>query len=118
LHQSSSKLQSNAIKSKFINERCVRLLTSSIKGESLASWEEDDEWGIMEFVKQPLSRPEMKYEVGADPLQTSVWIDKLCCVGEFLLQLNFELSSSIRLVNSSILSLRDDICSESRVINP
>ena len=67
----------------------------------------------MEFVKQPLSRLEMKYEVGAEPLHTSAWTVMLCCVGEFLLQLSFEFSSSIRFVNSSILSFSDDICSES-----
>ena len=107
------------IKCKF--QKCinnVRWLTSSISGESLANWEDEDECGIMEFVKQPLSRLEMKYEVGAEPLQTSAWTVMLCCVGEFLLQLSFEFSSSIRFVNSSILSFSDDICSESWVINP
>ena len=68
---SVSKQYNNKI-SNFINER--GRLTSSINGIiSLANWEDEDERGIIEFVKQPLSRPEMKYEVGAEPLQTSAW---------------------------------------------
>lgn len=34
--------------------------TSSIKGYSFANWEEDKELGIIDPVKEPLPKPEMK----------------------------------------------------------
>nr|GMD29533.1 hypothetical protein Iba_chr08fCG4030 [Ipomoea batatas] len=45
--------------------------TSSVKVESLAIWEKDDECGIIDPVKEPFSKLDMKWEVGADPLPVS-----------------------------------------------
>ena len=79
----------------------------------MANWEKDEELGIMEPVKEPLPNPETKQEVGTEPLHVSAWRFRLWWLGEFVLKLNFEFNSSIRVVNSSIRSLSDEICSES-----
>lgn len=52
--------------------------TSSISGESLANWEEDEEWGIKEPVKDPFPKPVIKRDVGPDPLQASACGPKFC----------------------------------------
>lgn len=92
--------------------------TSSITGESLFNWDDEEEFAILDPVREPLPKLVMKYEVGADPLHVSVWSDIFCWLGEFLLVFNLEFSSSMRFVNSSILSLRAEIWSESWLIAP
>lgn len=83
--------------------------TSSIRGESLFSWVEEDELGKM----VPLPKLDTKTDVGTEPLQASFWRAKFCWLTEVFCELNFELSSLIRELNSSILSFRVDICSDS-----
>lgn len=56
--------------------------------------------------------------MGAEPLQASAWADIFCWLGELFLKVSLQFSSSIRFVNSSILSLRAEICSESWLMAP
>ena len=88
--------------------------TSSINGDSFESWFDDDEWGI----RVPLPNWETKRFVGAEPLRVSLGSAKFCWLGEDFISVTFELSSSTRQVNSSILSFNVDICSDSWSIAP
>lgn len=92
--------------------------TSSVKVESLAIWDEDDECGIIDPVKEPFSKLDMKWEVGADPLPASDSWAIFWVLGELRRLLKLEFSSSSLDVKSSILSFRVEICSDSCEIAP
>ena len=59
--------------------RFIRIHTSSITGDSLANWEEDEEWGSNgPVVNEPFPKPVAKREMGPEPLHASACRGKFC----------------------------------------
>lgn len=94
------------------------MITSSRSGFSLARWEEDEELGKIEPLKEPFPKPATNIEVGAEPLQPSAWTAKFCWLEEALPVTIFEFNSSTRDIKSSIRSLSVEICSQSWLMTP
>lgn len=88
-------------------------MTSSMKADSLANWEDEEELGRSEPLNIPLPTPETRREDGAVALQASACNAKFCWLADTFLIETFEFSSSIREVNSSMRSFSVEICSDS-----